>query len=184
MPTYRSLTIHYDPERVSFAELGRRARELADAPRVGRAPRRWIAPACYEPPLAEDIEETAAALGLGVGEVAALHAGAAYRVYMYGFAPGFLFLGGLPEALSISRRPSPRPPIPRGALLIAGGQALIASLPMPTGWRMIGRTPARVFDAARTPMAQAEAGDEIVFEPIDAARFLALDAEGVGLVPA
>ncbi|WP_395666921.1 allophanate hydrolase subunit 1 [Methylocella sp.] len=180
-PTYRSLTIHYDPERVSFAALGASARALAAATPAPRPPRRWIAPACYDPALAEDLNETAAALGLPPREVAARHAGAVYRVFMYGFAPGFLFLGGLPDALTISRRPSPRPPIPRGALLIAGGQALIASLPMPTGWRMIGRTPARVFDAGRTPMAQAGVGDEITFEPIDAARFAALDAEGVGL---
>ncbi|XSC42669.1 carboxyltransferase domain-containing protein [Bradyrhizobium sp. RDT10] len=32
---------------------------------------------------------------------------------MYGFAPGYIYLGGLPEALAISKRPSPRGPSTR-----------------------------------------------------------------------
>ncbi len=78
---------------------------------------------------------------------------------MFGFAPGFIFLGGLPDALAIPRRATPRPPVPPGSLLIAGGQALIASISMPTGWYQIGRTPARVFDWRRAPMTLADIGD-------------------------
>ncbi|WP_374305054.1 allophanate hydrolase subunit 1 [Methylocella sp.] len=184
VPTYRSLTVHYDPGVVSFAGLSRRLLALAAHPGEAPAARRWRVPACYDPPFDEDTAEVAQALGLTRGQVAALHAGARYRVYMYGFAPGYLFLGGLPAALDISRRPTPRPPVPPGALLIAGGQALIASVSMPTGWRMIGRTPSVLFDPAREPMAQARIGDEIVFEPVDAARFADLSARRAGLSPA
>ena len=133
-------------------------------------------------PYAEDLAEVSASLGLAPERVAALHAGSSYRVYMYGFAPGYVFLGGLPAELTISRRPAPRPPIPPGALLIAGGQALIASMPMPTGWYDIGRTPAVLFDPHRSPPVLVEIGDEIAFEPIDAATFAALQlsaAEGL-----
>ncbi len=72
----------------------------------------------------------------------ATHAGATYRVYMYGFAPGFAYLGGLPKALAVPRRASPRPPHPRNAVVIGGGLAAVATVPMPTGWYVIGATPA------------------------------------------
>lgn len=175
-PTYRSLMIHYDPDRTSAGALKTLVEALAARPAATRPNRRWRVPACYEPPYAEDIDEVAQMLGVTARDVAALHAGAVYRVFMYGFAPGYLFLGGLPAELAISRRPTPRPPIPPGSLLIAGGQALIAHLPMPTGWRQIGRTPARLFDPARAPMVVAEVGDEIVFDSIDAKSFRALAA--------
>ena len=103
---------------------------------------------------------------------------------MYGFAPGFTFLGGLPEALAISRRATPRPPAPEGSLLIAGGQALITTIAMPTGWYVIGQTPVRKFDKARARPFLADVGDEIAFEPIDLATFDSLrrDAAAGALV--
>ncbi|MGO9674739.1 MAG: 5-oxoprolinase subunit B family protein [Methylocella sp.] len=176
VPTYRSLMIHFDPRRISTPALVDAVKGLKppDAPR--KSPRHRRVPVCYDPPFAEDIDEVASILGLPQEEIVALHSGALYRVYMYGFAPGFTFLGGLPDALAIPRRRAPRPPVPPGSLLIAGGQALIASISMPTGWYQIGRTPARVFDWRREPMALADIGDTISFERIDAADFAAMSA--------
>ena len=53
-------------------------------------------------------------LGQTPQSLAKLHAGADYRAYMYGFAPGWCYLGGLPQALAIPRRASPRGPTPQG----------------------------------------------------------------------
>jgi inhibitor of KinA len=172
VPTYRSLMVHFDPRLISAAALVERIQGIdVETPIEERAPRQWLIPVCYAPPYAEDLAEVAAALGFSVQRVAALHAGANYRVYMYGFAPGYVFLGGLPAILAISRRPKPRPPVPPGALLIAGGQALIAGSSMPTGWYCLGRTPAVLFDVKRAPPAVIEIGDAVSFEPIDAAAF-------------
>lgn len=177
VPTYRSLMIHFDPATLGTADLVERLRtvDVAHAPR--REPTRWRIPACWDPPFCEDLDEVAAALGLAPDEVVARHAGAAYTVVMYGFAPGFVFLAGLPEALSLPRRKTPRPPAPPGALTIANGQALIASIAMPTGWYMLGRTPARTFDPARDPAFPIAVGDTVAFERVDAARFAALERE-------
>ncbi|MHB8884611.1 MAG: 5-oxoprolinase subunit B/C family protein [Methylovirgula sp.] len=176
VPTYRSLMIHFDPHLLSSAALIERVSGLEAAPLMARAPpHHWIIPVCYEAPYAEDLAEVAAALGLSETEIIALHAGATYRVYMYGFAPGYVFLGGLPEPLAISRRAVPRPPVPAGSLLIAGGQALIGHDPMPTGWYQIGRTPVATFDAAHAPPCFIEIGDAVRFEPIAASRFAALE---------
>ena len=58
-----------------------------------------------------------------------------------------------------------------GAVQIAGEQVVITGVAMTTGWYMIGRTPLRVFDLARETPFIFDVGDEVVFEPIDAAAF-------------
>lgn len=176
VPTYRSLMIHFNPALTSGPSLidviGRM--DHSGAPRT--AARHWRFPVCYEPPFAEDLGEIASVLGLSQEEIIALHSGALYRVYMFGFAPGFTFLGGLPDALAIPRRAAPRAPVAPGSLLIAAGQALIAGSSMPTGWYQIGRTPLRVFDPKREPMTIASIGDTVSFERIDAAHFAEMSA--------
>ncbi|ACL56111.1 5-oxoprolinase subunit B family protein [Methylobacterium nodulans] len=182
VPTYRSLMIHYDPLVLDRETLAARVRALADRagePGPGEARHagaRWILPCCYDPALAEDIGAVAEAIGRPVAEVARLHAGAEYRVYMYGFAPGFAYLGGLPEALAVSRRATPRPPHPPNALMIGGGLAAVGSVPMPTGWYVIGRTPERLYAPDRENPFPVSVGDTLRFEPVDAATFADLDA--------
>lgn len=179
VPTYRSLMIHLDPRLLTHEALAAHLAGLDLGAAERSPPRRWRVPACYDDPHAEDLAEVADLLELTPEHVAALHAEASYRVVMYGFAPGFVFLAGLPEALRVSRRRTPRPPARPGALTIANGQALIASVAMPTGWYVLGRTPARTFDPRGEPMFPIAVGDEIAFERVDAARFeeLARDAE-------
>lgn len=177
VPTYRSLMIHYEPLTLARAALIAHVETLGAAQATAEQPQtQWIIPCCYDPALAEDIEIAAQALGLSAERVAALHAGADYRVYMYGFAPGWCYLGGLPAPLAIARRAAPRPPTPPGAALIGGGLALIATNPMPTGWYVIGRTPERLFALERDPPFFVNAGDTVRFEPIDCAAFDALEA--------
>jgi inhibitor of KinA len=176
-PTYRSLMIHYEPLVLSRAALVSLIESLSDKEADGISPKaRWIIPCCYDPAQAEDIQEATRTLGLSAGDLAAVHAGADYRAYMYGFAPGWCYLGGLPERLAIARRATPRAPTPQGAVLIGGGLALIATNPMPTGWHVIGRTPERLFALERDPPFLLEAGDSVRFEPIDSATFEELDA--------
>ena len=177
LPTYRSLMIRFDPRALTTADLIARLEATTAAPAPSRATRRWRIPACYDEPYREDLAELAALVGRSQEEVARLHAGAEYRVVMYGFAPGFVFLSGLPAALAVSRRATPRPPAPAGALTIANGQALIASIAMPTGWYMLGRTPARTFDPARDPVFPLGVGDAVAFERIDAATFAELERD-------
>ena len=182
VPTYRSLMIHYDPLVLSRDALvaaveGRLARQGGAARGSGR---RWTIPCCYDPAFAEDIAEVAELAGRDVADVAALHAQAEYRVYMYGFAPGFAYLGGLPEALALPRRPSPRPPHPPGAVMIGGGLAAIGTFPMPTGWYVLARTPERLFVEGREPAFLIESGDTLRFEPVDAGAFADLERRAAG----
>jgi KipI family sensor histidine kinase inhibitor len=175
VPTYRSLMIHYDPTRTEPQALEAALRALpARAPGSEIPVRRWLVPACYAPRFAMDVGFVADALGLSAERVVALHSNATYRIYMYGFAPGFAYLGGLPEELAISRRASPRPRAEASSLMIAGGQALITTLAMPTGWHVLGRTPERFFSLDRDPVFLAAVGDEVRFDSVDEATFAAL----------
>lgn len=177
VPTYRSLMIHYDPLRLDRDALAARVGALLDRPPAGpRAGRTWTLPCCYDPAFAEDLAAVADWAGLPASAVAARHAQGTYRVYMYGFAPGFAYLGGLPDALAIPRRPTPRPPHPANALLVGGGLAAVATFPMPTGWYVVGRTPERLYSEDRPQSFLVEPGDGLRFEPIDAATFAALEA--------
>jgi inhibitor of KinA len=175
VPSYRSLMIHFDPRRLTTEALVDALARLNYASALPQTRRQlWRIPACYEALHGEDIAEIAVRLGLSQERVISLHLGARYRVYMYGFAPGWTFLGGLPEELMVPRRAVPRPPAPPGSLLIAGGQALIAGCAMPTGWYGIGRTPVKMFDPRRGQIFLVRIGDELCFERIDPAAFDAM----------
>jgi KipI family sensor histidine kinase inhibitor len=176
VPTYRSLMIHYDPlqiDRDTLVAVVRRALPVVAEWRGAAAT--WTLPCCYDPTLAEDLDEAAKILGLTRDQAVALHAKATYRVYMCGFTPGQPYLGGVPKALVISRRPTPRPPHPAGAVLIGGGLCVVAPFVMPTGWYVIGQTPERLYAAEREHAFLIEAGDILRFDPIDLATFRNLE---------
>lgn len=177
-PTYRSLLVHYEPLELPRATLIDWICARLAAPPAARTrdARLWTLPCCYDPSVAEDITEAAALLGLSLETLASSHASARYRAYMYGFAPGWCYLGGLPETLAIPRRLAPRGPTPEGAVLIGGGLSLVATHPMPTGWYVIGRTPERLFAPMRDAPFLIAPGDDLRFEPVDAATLHALEA--------
>ena len=177
VPTYRSLMIHYDPLRLERAQLVALVEErLATPATYNRAAALWTVPCCYDLPHGEDLAEMAGLMGLSAAEAADSHASASYRVYMYGFSPGFTYLGGLPEAIAISRRTRPRPPHDSKAVLVGGGLSAIATFSMPTGWYVVGRTPERLYAPERANAFLFEPGDSLRFEAIDASTFATLDA--------
>lgn len=171
-PTYRSLMIHYDPLILDRSTLIETIRTLGARPFSPRGPKTaWTIPCCYDFTFGEDLPSVADHLGVPEKQVVAAHSGATFRVYMYGFAPGFCYLGGLPKELGISRRAMPRSPHPPNAVLIGGGLSLIATFPMPTGWWVIGRTPERMFSLVRDPNFLVRVGDVVRFTPIDQSEF-------------
>jgi KipI family sensor histidine kinase inhibitor len=177
VPTYRSLMIHYDPLTLSRGALVQAVTVHLAAPAPAPVGRRlWTLPACYDPTLAEDIDHICTATGLPAAEVAAAHAAARYTVTMYGFAPGWAYLDGLPAALTLPRRRAPRAQIPAGSLIIAGGQAIVATMAMPSGWHILGRTPERLFRPGEDPAFPVQVGDVLTFAPVDRATYDALAA--------
>jgi KipI family sensor histidine kinase inhibitor len=173
VPSYRSLLICYDPLEISLPQLVAELRRLlaSGPPMRGSVRTDWTVPVVYDPPYADDLPEVAQRLGLTEEAVIALHTGADFQVYTVGFAPGLPYLGGLPPALYISRREIPRSQVPVGAIMIGGMQAVIVSIPLPTGWYVLGRTPLRPFEPEREDPFLFRAGDHVRFRRIGAAEF-------------
>lgn len=102
---------------------------------------------CYDPDFSPDLESVAEACGLTPEQVIAAHLSGEYSVYMYGFAPGYAYLAGVPASIQVPRKQTAVRDIPAGSVLVAGPQCLITTLKMPTGWWIIGRSPTKILDA-------------------------------------
>lgn len=172
-PAFATVLLHFDGATLDAARAERQVRAaLADIEEAPALPARRVEiPACFEPDCAPDLAGLAAMHGITPGEVVALFAGAEFEVAFIGFSPGFPYLAGLPPRLATPRLNSPRPRVARGSIGIAGDQAGIYPSPTPGGWRLIGRTPLRLFDAGREPASLFAIGDRVRFVPISLDAF-------------
>jgi KipI family sensor histidine kinase inhibitor len=168
LPTYRSLLVVFDPLRTTAAAV--REAVLAAVPRADPASlpagRLVTLPVAYGGAHGPDLASVAAEVGFSEAAVVAAHTGQEYRVYMLGFSPGFPYMGTLPEALRVPRLPSPRTHVPARTVGLAGQQTGVYPVPSPGGWRLIGRTPLRLYDPGREAPFLLDAGDRVRFTAI------------------
>jgi len=171
-PAYATLLIDFDPLRVTHDELSSLVQQLTpvDDVALDRAPD-VVIPVCYDIEFGPDLPDVARHAGLTPEEVVQLHSSATYLVCFLGFAPGFAYLGGLPEVLHAPRLATPRRLIAGGSVGIAGSQTGIYPSDSPGGWRLIGRTPWRMFDPEATPPTRLQPGDSVKFSPVDRSTF-------------
>jgi KipI family sensor histidine kinase inhibitor len=174
VPAYASLLIPFNLERLDGEEARREVAALmgrlgvADGPEPPTAPGRLVeVPTRYGGEDGPDLADVADAAGLTPDQVVELHASRAYDVFMLGFAPGFAYLGVLPEAIVVPRRVTPRPRVPAGTVAIAEQQTAIYPVESPGGWNLIGRTDVRPWDAGRDPVALIAPGDRVRFVPVE-----------------
>ncbi|MDZ7811614.1 MAG: allophanate hydrolase subunit 1 [Ideonella sp.] len=166
--SFRSLTVHFDPLRTDADALGEwllaAAQAAAERP---QATRRWHLPLCCDASLAPDLADVAAAKGLSPDAVVAQFAQARLRVAMIGFMPGFPYMTGLPAALALPRRATPRKAVPPRSVAIAGEMACIYPWESPGGWHLLGRCPLPLFELAHPQQAAwLQAGDELQWQLI------------------
>ncbi len=175
VPTYRSLLIHYDPLRIGFAELSKRVVSLVGAAATETENvRRWRVPVVYGGECGIDLDDVARAHDISTSELIARHVSGNYLVAMIGFTPGFAYLSGLDPSIATPRRINPRQHTPAGTISIGGMQACVQCLAAPSGWHLLGRTPALTFHPRRDPVFLMEPGDAVTFEAIKASEFEAL----------
>ncbi len=172
VPTYRSATVHYRPEVLSYEELKHLLSPLAQgsAEEAEELPVVEI-PVCYGGEYGPDLLEVAQHCSLTPEEVIARHTAPTYRIYMLGFTPGFPYLGGMDPSIAAPRRKEPRIHIPAGSVGIAGEQTGVYPIVSPGGWQLIGRTPLRLFDPQKEQPILLSAGAGIRFVPIDEETF-------------
>lgn len=101
LPTFRSLMVFYDSGATTFEKLSKMiSRFRPDKVKIKKEKkRRLIVPCCYEGAYAPDIPELSFLLKIERGEIVRLHENVDYKIYMLGFLPGFVYLGGLDERL-------------------------------------------------------------------------------------
>lgn len=190
VPSYAAVAVYYDPLAVKYSRCGDELRhatvletvcsrverlleglqtDAGGAPEHGRT---VDIPVCYGGEHGPDLSFVATHNGLTEDEVIAIHSGAAYLVYMLGFAPGFPYLGGMPERIAAPRRSTPRTVIPEGSVGIAGGQTGVYPLATPGGWQLIGRTPLRLFRPDDSSPSLLGPGDRVRFIPITSEQYM------------
>jgi len=110
-------------------------------------------------------------------KVVEIHSGTPYLIYMLGFMPGFPYLGGMSPRIATPRLETPRTKIPAGSVGIAEKQTGIYPVESPGGWRIIGRTPLKLFDSNREPPALLQAGNYLTFVSITQEEFTKIKEE-------
>jgi KipI family sensor histidine kinase inhibitor len=173
IPTYRSLLIVYEPSSTNPVKLQKTLKTLeARLDEIKIPPPDTVEiPVCYGGEFGPDIEYVAESHNLTVEEVIELHCRPEYLIYMVGFTPGFPFLGGLSEKLHTPRLETPRTFVPEGSVGVANNQTGIYPVASPGGWRLLGRTPVKLFAPGRRNPFLYQAGDRIKFNPITAEEY-------------
>jgi KipI family sensor histidine kinase inhibitor len=177
-PGYASLLIDFDPLRLTHDELTALVQQLQSADTAGVGDSVVVIPVCYDSEFGLDLADVAQHAGLSLEEVIRLHTSPTYLVYFLGFTPGFAYLGGLPEPLHTPRLATPRISVAAGSVGIAGSQTGIYPVDSPGGWRLIGRTPLRMFDPGATTPTRLQPGDRMCFAAINRETFETLQAFG------
>tara|TARA_A100001037_G_scaffold232339_1_gene210742 strand:- start:2449 stop:3201 length:753 start_codon:yes stop_codon:yes gene_type:complete len=169
VPSYISITIHYDPFVIDYLSIKGFVENVLDEDNGNTysAKKIVVIPTFYGNSYGPDIESVSSITGLSLDEIVKTHTGKDYKVYSIGFSPGFPYLGGLDSALHCPRLESPRVTIPTGSVAIAESQTGIYPSDTPGGWRIIGRTPIQLFNFSRSKPALLLPGDLVRFQSLD-----------------
>lgn len=179
IPTFRSLTVCYEPQIISAGTVKSVLKKAYKncGSQVGKKHKVVCIPVCYDVSFGVDLEEVAAYHGLKKEEVVRLHSEKDYLIYMMGFLPGFPYLGGMNPKLNTPRLESPRTRIDPGSVGIGGEQTGIYPMASPGGWRLIGRTPVKLYDTEKENSVPYEVGDYIRFVPVDLAEYKRIEEQ-------
>jgi KipI family sensor histidine kinase inhibitor len=182
VPTYRSVTVYFDPQCADRDALVSHIKELSMRSVGGTdvESRAHRVPVCYGGDLGPDLEAVARFAGLSVAGVVLAHTGRTYRVFMLGFLPGFAYMGPVDDRIAAPRQTHPRTRVPGGSVGVAGVQTGIYPCETPGGWQIVGRTPLRTFDATRAEPALLRPGDTVQFHAVVRSEFDRLAAEAAG----
>ena len=178
-PAYCSMLIKFDALQLRHEEVEAILRKYLERLEEVKLPepRRVEIPVCYGGEFGPDLAEVCAMRGMTEAQAIELHASVEYLVYFLGFVPGFAYLGELPKELVTPRLAAPRRRVPVGSVGIAGNQTGVYPFATPGGWRLLGRTPLRMFRADRDGLSLLSIGDRVRFTPISAERFGELERE-------
>ncbi|MEX1276635.1 MAG: 5-oxoprolinase subunit PxpB [Bacteroidota bacterium] len=172
-PAYSSVLVSFNPRENPPPEFEAGIRDLVqqiDSVRVPE-PRRIEIPVCYGGKLGPDLDDVALHNRVTTDEVVRRHSSTEYLVYFLGFSPGFPYMGDMPKELAIPRLGTPRRVVPACSVAIGGRQTGIYPVASPGGWRIIGRTPLRLFRPEEAEPTLLRMGDLVRFKAINIDEF-------------
>lgn len=169
VPTYCSLLINYDTLKIDYKSLVEKLKiilnnenETVEDEEINLIE----IPTLYNDEFGPDLSYVAEYNEISKEEVIRIHTGTDYLVYMLGFMPGFTYLGGMSEKIATPRLETPRLKIYPGSVGIAGKQTGMYPSMSPGGWRIIGRTPLKLYDPDSDTPVYITAGDYIRYVSI------------------
>ena len=162
-PAYASVVIDFDPRRYTHERIEALVHKCLESPAPEPDPRHVEIAVEFGGDRGPDLEDVARHTGLSPCAVVERFTAAEYEVYFVGFSTCFPYLGGLPPELATPRLSAPRKHVPEGSVAIGGQQAGVYPLASPGGWRLIGRTLLRLFDAQSAPPPLLRMGDRVRF---------------------
>lgn len=169
VPGLRSVAIRFDPMTQTVSDVEAEIHKAVDQMSTETAPTTGLEltiPLRYGGATGPDFEEICARAGLSKDALITLHSSRVYPVEMVGFTPGFAYLAGLPAALQLPRRDTPRVRLPAGSVGIAGAYSGLYAMSGPGGWSIIGQTDAVLFDPDQSDPFRVTPGMSIRFVPV------------------
>ncbi|MEM7471540.1 MAG: allophanate hydrolase subunit 1 [Pseudomonadota bacterium] len=171
-PALVNLLVLFDPLKTDHRTVITSIEALLPLPEAAKTtPRTHEIEVCYDETLAPDLHAVSAATGLDDETLIATHLAGTYRVGMYGFAPGFAYLAGVPPMAQVPRKPTPVRDVPAGSVMIAGPQCIVTTVKMPTGWSIIGRSPTQIMTGKTDRPFLFDVGDRVSFKRITRAAY-------------
>lgn len=160
VPAARTLMLRIDPARSDPAAVARAVRAVR--PQSTHRPDAGLVevPVTYD---GEDLAEVGRLTGLGERGVVEAHTAQEWTVAFCGFAPGFGYLVGADERLTVPRRDVPRTRVPARSVALAGEFTGVYPRESPGGWQLIGRTSLEPWDLQRDPPALLVPGSRVKF---------------------
>ena len=160
VPAARTLMLRIDPARTDPARVARAVR--AARPQSTHRPDAGLVevPVTYD---GDDLAEVGRLTGLGERGVVEAHTAQEWTVAFCGFAPGFGYLVGADERLTVPRRDVPRTRVPARSVALAGEFTGVYPRESPGGWQLIGRTTLEPWDLQRDPPALLVPGSRVRF---------------------
>lgn len=177
IPTYRSLLISFDPLVLELDKLKSICDDCIRTSDIATVQKREIVriPTIYGGQYGLDLAALAREVELTEQEVIDIHAAGTYPIYMIGFMPGYPYLGGLDERIAVPRLKVPRTKVPAGSVAVAERQTGVYPLASPGGWRLIGRTPLRLYRPEAMPPVLFKAGQYIRFYAVNQAEYRVIE---------
>ena len=166
VPAMTSLLVDFDPIVTDHEMIRAAVLDNLATPGEVVSGRTHVIDVCYDEAFAPDLRVLADLTGLDTAAVVTAHLEGTYTVGMYGFAPGYAYLYGTPEAIQQPRKSTPGAVVAAGSVIVAGQQCLIIPTAMSTGWFAIGRSPAQMYSTDQDQPFLLDLGDTVSFRRI------------------